>query len=389
MKRIVLIAGSLFAVHTALAAGTASPPADSGRQTMNNEQARKELSDLRTQMQELSRRMAELSVQLGETGPRSYALRYLGEPHRAMIGVVLARDDHGVRISAVTPDGPAARAGLRDGDVITAIDGHSLDAKSPADSLQRARDLLGNLEENQKVTLGYRRGRQNSVAAFEAERRKPTSWARLFAEDPNHPLLPKDFDQQIRVEVERAQKEAELRSNDRVRADINLAHEEARKAMKNGSWRFVMPWWGLNLAPLNADLGRYFGADRGVLVLSADNHSLPGIRAGDVITRIAGESVSRPEDALRALRDQEPGKNVPIQVLRDRKTLALSMKAPEFNSIFNLREPPPAPPVPPAPPAPAAPAPAPAPSPAPAAAPAPPTPPAPPPEHPEHDDARS
>ena len=69
-----------------------------------------------------------------------------------------------------------------------------------------------------------------------------------------------------------------------------------------------MPWWGLNLAPLNADLGHYFGTDKGVLVIAADNDSLPGIRAGDVITNVAGETVNRPEDALRALRDQDPAR---------------------------------------------------------------------------------
>ena len=106
----------------------------------------------------------------------------------------------------------------------------------------------------------------------------------------------------------------------------------------------AMPWWGLNLAPLNADLGRYFGTDKGVLVIAADQESLPGIRAGDVITSIAGEPIDRPEDALRALRDQASGKEVPIKILRDRKTLALNMKAPAFNSIFDLRAAPPTPP---------------------------------------------
>jgi hypothetical protein len=145
-----------------------------------------------------------------------------------------------------------------------------------------------------------------------------------------------------------------------------------------GNLHITMPWWGLNLAPLNADLGHYFGTDKGVLVIAADNDSLPGIKAGDVITSIAGTTVNRPEDALRALRDQDTGKEVPIKLLRDRKTLALNMKAPEFKSIFNMRMAPPAPPAPVALPAPAAvPAPPAAPAPAAPAAPAaPPTPPA-------------
>jgi hypothetical protein len=166
------------------------------------------------------------------------------------------------------------------------------------------------------------------------------------------------------------------RAYEREQARMELQTARAtRSAMKQGApmVHVTMPWWGLNLAPLNADLGHYFGADKGVLVIAADDDSLPGIKAGDVITSIAGETVNRPEDALRALRDQESGKEVPIKLLRDRKTLALNMKAPAFNSIFNLRVAPPAPPAPPATPTPPAAPPAPA---APAAPAAPPTPPA-------------
>src|SRR5262249_47554830 len=142
-----------------------------------------------------------------------------------------------------------------------------------------------------------------------------------------------------------------------------------REAMKHmpGNLHIQMPWWGLNLAPLNADLGHYFGTDKGVLVIAADNDSLPGIKAGDVITNIAGTTVNRPEDALRALRDEDTGKDVPIKVLRERKRFALKMKAPESKSIFTMRMPPPAPRALPAPGA----------APAPAAVPAPPAPPAP------------
>jgi len=86
------------------------------------------------------------------------------------------------------------------------------------------------------------------------------------------------------------------------------------------------------------------------------------------------------------LRDQASGKDVPIKILRDRKTLALNMKAPAFNSIFDMRAAPPAPPSAPAPPAPrslpAPPAP-PSPTSSPVSAPvaSPPTPPTPPAEH--------
>jgi len=339
-------------------------------------------------VRELTRKMAALSSELGESSPRSYALRYMGDPGRAMIGVVLDEDSRGVRLSAVTPDGPAARAGLRDGDIITAIDHQAVAADTPEVALDKARKLLGNLKENQKVGIDYLRGTQKGSVTLAATRREAFNWAQMMNEDPDHPFLPKDFDERMRTEMQRAQRES-LSEKDRaqIRADVEMARAVARESAKNARTmtRMAMPWWGLNLAPVNADLGRYFGTDKGVLVIATDEDSLPGIRAGDVITSVAGEAVGRPEDALRALRDQPSGKEVPIKVLRDRKTLALNMKAPEFNSIFNLHVPPPMPPTPPtAPMAPAAPAP-PAPETAPSA-PTPPTPPVPPAERTAHSD---
>ena len=400
MKRIVLIAATAFAAHAALAADAAPKAAASAAASASAdftattradispadrakiEAARGELSEMREQMRELSRKMAELSNQVGEGGPRSYAFRYIGDPDRAMIGVVLGMEDEHVTVGAMTPDGPAARAGLRGSDVLIAIDHQPIAAKTTLESVQKANSLLGNLKEGQKVTIDYLRDGKKGSVTLAAERREAWSWPQLMNEDPEHPFLPKNFDRRIQAEVERAQREAERASSAQVRKAIETARRETQKAARSGRMFLSMPWWGLNLAPLNAELGHYFGTDKGVLVIAADEGSLPGIRGGDVITSIAGEPVGRPEDALRALRDQPSGKDVPIKLLRDRKTLALNMKAPEFNSIFNLHMPPP--PEPPTPPEPAAPPSArvPAPPAAPPAPAAPPTPPVP-------DDARS
>src|SRR5690606_7317117 len=149
-------------------------------------------------------------------------------------------------------------------------------------------------------------------------------------QDPNHPLLPEDFDERVRADVERAREDARraMRDDGRRRADIERARaatrspqmraamERAREAM-----RYSLPWWGLNLAPVNADLGRYFGTDRGALVMAADADSVPGGRAGDVITRVGEVTVARPEDVMRALRERPAGSDVEVSVLRERKTV--------------------------------------------------------------------
>ncbi|MET0231044.1 MAG: PDZ domain-containing protein, partial [Rhodanobacteraceae bacterium] len=231
---------------------------------------------------------------------------------------------------------------------------------------------LRDLKTGQKVAIDYLRDGKKGSVTFAAERREARNWSFVMDDDPEHPMLPKDFNDRVRADVERATREAERQYERDHKRYEQQAERATRDAMKHvpKQMRVSMPWWGLNLAALNADLGRYFGADKGVLVLATDEDSMPGIRAGDVITSVAGEPVNRPEDALRALRDQESGKDVPIKVLRDRKTLALNMKAPAFNSIFNLRIAPPAPPAPASAPVPVA-------VPAPAAVPAPPAPPAP------------
>ena len=195
------------------------------------------------------------------------------------------------------------------------------------------------------------------------------------------------------MDVERAARDAEREAMRDPEVQREIAHaksvaaearqqinsKEVREAVANArlAMRQAMPWWGLNLAPVNADLGRYFGTDKGALVIASGNGSLPELRAGDVIVGVAGEKVERPEDVMRALRDEPAGRDIALKLMREHKLVALNVKAPAFKSIFEVAPPlppePPVPPVPPvAPPPPAPPVPAPPPPP-----PAPPSPPEP------------
>jgi S1-C subfamily serine protease len=308
---------------------------------------------MRGQMRELSRKMADLSMKMGDVGPRAYAFRYLGDPDRGMIGLVLAPDKTGLRVDAVTPGGPADKAGVHDGDVLIAIDGRKLAGED-------AGDALHDLKIGQGVKLTVMHDGKSREVALKAERREPFVFSDAFGKGG---LLPPDFDHRIQLKVHDA---------------MNRAHDGMHEL------RLLTPWWGLNLSALNPDLGAYFGTDKGVLVLSADADSYKGLKSGDVLQEVGGHAVNRPEDALRLLRDAPAGSEVKMQVLRERKPLTLSLKAPEFKGIF-VPPPPPAPPAPPAMPAPPAP-PTPAALPAPRAMPAPPAPPAPPPP-PSDDDA--
>jgi hypothetical protein len=58
----------------------------------------------------------------------------------------------------------------------------------------------------------------------------------------------------------------------------------------------------LELAPLSPGLGRYFGTDRGVLVIRAPDDGSFKLQNGDVITAIGGHEPQSASDALSILR---------------------------------------------------------------------------------------
>jgi len=332
-------------------AADAPPPRDSGTDLA---QQRRDLEQMREQMREMSRKMAQMQAKMGDVGPRTYAFRYLGDPDSGMVGIIFDNDKQGLRVKGVTPGGPAEKAGIKHGDVITDVDGKSLASDEDAD------ERLHELKIGQKLKLGVLRDGKKLDIDVTAERREPFNFGFAFGDHDGVPpdagdFLPPDFDHKIREKVD-------------------MAMRHAGHALDH--LHFSTPWWGLNLTSLNPDLGSYFGTDKGVLVLSADEEGLKGLKSGDVLQEVAGQRVERPEDALRLMREQPTGSDVKVQVLRQHKPVTLSVKAPEYKGIFVPPPPPPAPPAPPAPPMP----PAPRVAPVPPVPPAPPAPPAPPPD---------
>ena len=80
----------------------------------------------------------------------------------------------------------------------------------------------------------------------------------------------------------------------RARATRNAACPSLYKAFR---------WQGLNLASIDAGLGRYFGTDKGVLVISSGPRAQgPAVRRRD--PRVAGAPVESPRDVMRALRGE-------------------------------------------------------------------------------------
>lgn len=301
------------------------------------------------------------------------------------LGVILAPDAKaGVRIVAVTPDSAAAKAGLRSGDSLLGVGDKTIAGADGSARLANARALLGVLEPGKPVRIRYQRdGKPASLTAT------PQLGERVmvFENDDGSQFVTngelvvrrlRDGGSDVSADsIEYIP--AEPMMAPRMHSEIIRLNADCKnKPCPLPSISEALRWNGLNLASVDAKLGRYFGAERGVLVLSA-GPELKGLEAGDVIQSIDGRQVDSPREAMVALRGKPDGGQVEVAYLRDRAKAKSTIKVPK--AIAWAPPPPPAPPTPPRPPAPPkAPAP-PAPI-APPDAPAPPAPPPPPPAPP-------
>jgi serine protease Do len=98
--------------------------------------------------------------------------------------------------------------------------------------------------------------------------------------------------------------------------------------------RFALPATGaalgVTVTPLSDQLASYFGVKQGALVSGVTSGSPAadaGVRAGDVVTMINGQSVTSAADITRALRDRQ-NETVEISVTRDKKSLMLKATVP-------------------------------------------------------------
>src|SRR5436309_4524052 len=246
--------------------------------------------------------------------PRAYA--YSMSDHHGRIGVVpnskpdSQTDKIGAKLEAVTPGGPAAKAGLKVGDIITKFNGTSLagaqaedeDESGPAAKLV---ELARKLEPGDTVQVEYRRGGDAKKAALVAE----------------------DLGGSFRMEMP-----------DVPMPTFHVA--PGMPGMQGFEFSFGSPWGDLELVNLNPDLGEYFGTKEGVLVVKAPGDSSLPVRSGDVILSIGGRKPSNPSHAMRILHSYEAGETVSIDLVRKQKRMTVTWKVParEERTFMRQRE---------------------------------------------------
>jgi S1-C subfamily serine protease len=271
----------LAATPWALAAESAAPPAPPA--ATSEADAERALAAARQRLADAAREVGELSGRLMR-----------GPLPRAMLGVQIERggEGEGARVVAVSPGGPAEAAGIAVGDRITAVDGKDLTREGNAGrELVR---LIGAAEPDRKVKLkvvrdGKPRDVEVTARAAPAGRMLAMREMRREGGPPGSPPRAGDDDRPVGR---------------------------------------VSPLAGMELATLSEQLGAYFGAKSGVLVVRAGRRDAFRLRDGDVIVAIDGREPATASHATRILRSYQRGEKLQIKVLRERKTQTLEVTLP-------------------------------------------------------------
>ena len=248
-----------------------------------------------------------------ESGPGSV---FAFSDSRGRIGVVVdtradaTGDKVGARIDGITPGGPAEKAGLKAGDVITRFNGTALggaESENDEDSGPGMKliDLARSLDPGDSVQVEYRRGTDSRKATLIAE---DLGGSRSWSGTMEMP--------EMRGYMEDMMPKVRMGGGDNFEVFM-------------GS-----PWGGIELVKLNPDLGDYFGTREGVLVVKAPEDSSLALKGGDVLVSIGGRKPASPEQAMRILRSYDVGETVTIDVLRKRSHVNVTWKVPDRERSF-------------------------------------------------------
>lgn len=282
-------------------------------------------------------------------GSRGHAAAYLG----AFLGDVTEErarelklpEASGAMIGRVEPESPAAKVGLREGDVILTFRGEKVTGR------EHFYRLLSETPPGRIVTLGIsRQGALQNLHVTLGERRGALQdpHERLFSEPNTIRAAGEQKAQEAEAErekgnIERANELAKeaadlLKLAEEKRAEIEQLLSKEGLVEQPGSINYSLPanrhLLGVSLLPLGEQLAAHFNVTGGggVLVTEVRPGGLierAGIKAGDCLVAVNGERIRSMQDLshqidrlARATNEKEPGE-ILFLLVRDRRQMEI------------------------------------------------------------------
>jgi len=264
---------------------------ESAAQAADQAKLEEQLEAARKQLDAAAHQVAELTAQLSRPVIASVMGMNMDmdmdmDGHgRTIIGVQLEATPggQGARVREVSPGGPAAEAGIHPGDVIVAVNGADVKGENPARQVMR---LMRPVKPDSKVSV--RVLRDGNPRDFTVVARAAPGY--FFAEFPKFPP----------------------------------------ELVTGPHWPLLLqgPVMDLELATLTPQLGRYFGSEKGVLVVRAPVDGALKLEDGDVILAIDGRQPDSGSHATRILASYQPGEKLTLRIVRMHKTLDVETTLP-------------------------------------------------------------
>jgi serine protease Do len=198
---------------------------------------------------------------------------------------------YGVSITEVGDNSPAAKAGFKKGDVITEYNGQRVEGAA------EFRRLVRETPPGHMADISvWRDGHTQKLSAELGHAPEPPVADNFFGRWPSPEAGPQDF-------------------GARPQTPLLPRQMYGNRGFAN------TPALGVSAMDLSAQLGEYFGAPNGEGVLVTEVHKgtageKAGLKAGDVITKVDGETVRNVGELRSHLRIASSGKNVKLSVLR-------------------------------------------------------------------------
>ncbi|HMR92630.1 MAG TPA: PDZ domain-containing protein [Chitinophagaceae bacterium] len=222
---------------------------------------------------------------------------------RALLGVTTEQNESGkgVKVLSVTKESAAAKAGLKEGDIITKIGDKAV---GTPDDLS---DIIRDHKPGDKVTVTYLRDKKENKASAEL-----TKWKGMVfgSGGQNYFTMPDmNFEHMLpRIEQYRAA----------PRAGIVTPRGSFSYSWTDNSTK-------LGLSVQDTEDGK------GVKVLEADedgNGAKAGIKEGDIITEVDGKAIKNTDEIAKIMKESKDKISVKMKLQRNGKTENVEVKVP-------------------------------------------------------------
>lgn len=203
------------------------------------------------------------------------------------------REEYGVEITRLEDDSPAAKAGLKSGDVVLEFQGQRVEG------IEQFGRLVRETPAGRTVKLVVSRGGATQTMQATVAARKNQAF---FNRDNSFHFAMPD------IQME------------------NLPHVFT-------TWSGSM--LGVEAESLGKQLGEFFGVKDGVLVRAVTKGSpaeAAGIKAGDVITKVDQTPVNAAGDLSNAVRSSRTKRTFPVQLMRDHREMTVTVTIDEDRS---------------------------------------------------------